>query len=96
VGDRSRSGLEALLALTDVSRLYYAEGSLYPEQPAPGTLQLPVGWAADLLKNGKLTVGTKTVDTGKGTWSKATARITYNAEHNNHIHIALDITKLPK
>lgn len=92
----SRTGLEALLALTDVSRLYYAEGSLYPEQPPPGGLQLPAGWAADLLKNGKLTVGTKTVDTGKGTWAQANARITYNAEHNNHIHIALDGTKLPK
>jgi hypothetical protein len=93
----SRSGLEALLALTDVSLLYFAHGELYPDQPAPGALQLPAGWAVDLLKNGKLTVGTKTVDTGKGVWSKATnSKMRYNDEHNNHTHIALDRTKLEK
>jgi len=58
---------------------------------------LPAGWARDFLKNGKLTVGTKTVDTGQTVWSKANdSKMKYKDDHNNHIHIALDGSKLEK
>jgi hypothetical protein len=89
----SRSGLEALLALAEVKRLYYAIGSAYS---ADG-IDLTDGWAKELIKNGTLTVGSKTIDTATGVWSKATSSsISYNAVHNNHIHISLDSEQLEK
>jgi len=58
---------------------------------------LPDGWAEDLVKNGKLTVETKTMDTGQTVWSNASsAKTKYQNDHNNHVDIALDAAKLEK
>jgi hypothetical protein len=89
----SRTGIEALIALIDVKKVYYAIGTAHSESQ----IDLPNGWAETLLKNATLTVSGKSLDTGAGVWSKATStKIGYDEIHNTHIHISLDETKLLK
>jgi hypothetical protein len=89
----TRTGLDSLLALNEVNRLYYAIGSATQQQMSPTTtIRLAAGWARDLLGDGAITaISGQTLDTGVGAWSEDNnARIQYNAVHNSHIHIALN------
>lgn len=76
----TRTGLRALAALPTVNRLLYAIGS------AGGGL--PEGWARALIQSGATTVNGQNFNLGLTTWSEA--KVTYNAVHNNHVHIALN------
>jgi hypothetical protein len=82
----TRGGLDGLLATGKVGLLISTEGE---RMSAAGFHK---GWAADLMKTGKLTVGGVTYDTGMGPWALATdARLKYNQIHNNHVHIRLSV-----
>jgi hypothetical protein len=80
----TRNGLTALADLPSVSRLYYAIGSA-----ASG---LPNGWARSLIESGEVTRTSNgvamTLDLDLEAW--ASAEVSYNAVHNNHIHVTLD------
>ena len=94
----TRDGLANLHALNTVNRLYYAIGSAGSRQVAPGvTIQLNGGWAQALIQNGTVTAGSgQVLNTNLGVWTLATsARITYNAVHNTHVHVALNSALLP-
>jgi hypothetical protein len=94
----TRNGLAALEALNTVNRLYYAVGNAAQRQITP-TLQIRLngGWAEALIENGTLTAQTgQVLNTGLGAWALANSnRITYNAVHNSHVHVALNSAALP-
>lgn len=53
--------------------------------------------AEGLLKTGALVASGKSVDTELGTWSKANNwKFKCNADHNSHVQVALDDSKLLK
>lgn len=94
----TRDGLAALHALNTVNRLYYAIGNAGQRQVSPTRLiRLNGGWAQALIQSGTVTAGSgEVLDTGLGGWTLATSnRITYNAIHNSHIHVALNSAALP-
>lgn len=101
VGDwvaATRNGLAALHALNTVNRLYYAIGNAGQRQVTPTRLiRLNGGWAQALIRNGTFTAASgEVLDTGLGVWTLANSqRITYNAIHNSHIHVALNSALLP-
>lgn len=88
----TRTGLADLLELNDVSRLYYAIGSQAQQASAGVNLSLAAGWARSLIQTGSVTAaGGQVLNTGLGAWAEANNdRVTYNAVHNSHIHIALN------
>ena len=89
----TRTGMGALADMADVERIIYAKGSEF----TAGQVTLPAGWAETLIKTGTLTVGTKTLDTGAGAWSKASnSKLNFWADHNDHVHIDLDDARLLK
>jgi len=94
----TRTGLAALEALNTVNRLYYAIGNAGQRQITP-TLQIRLngGWARALIQNGTMTAQSgQVLNTGLGAWTLANSnRITYNAIHNSHVHVALNSAALP-
>jgi hypothetical protein len=94
----TRAGLEPLHALNTVNRLYYAIGNGGQRQVSPTRLvRLNGGWAQALIQNGTVTAASgEVLNTGLGVWTLAASnRITYNAIHNSHIHVALNSAALP-
>ena len=94
----TRDGLAALHALNTVNRLYYAIGNAGQRQVSPTALiRLNGGWAQALIRNGTFTAASgQVLNTGLGVWALANSqRITYNAIHNSHIHVALNSGLLP-
>ena len=82
-----------LADMADVERIIYAKGSSF----TGNQVTLPVAFAETLIKTGKLTVGTKSVDTGTGAWSKASnSKLNFWEDHNDHVHIDLDDARLLK
>ena len=95
----TRAGLEPLHALNTVNRLYYAIGNAGNRQVSPTrTIRLNGGWAQALIQNGTVTAASgEVLNTNLGVWTLATSnRITYNAIHNSHIHVALNSATLPQ
>lgn len=88
----TRTGMNNLLARPEVSRLYYTIGSVTQQQVGGVTIALGAGWAESLIETGTVTATTgQSLDLGVGNWTHANStRITYNAVHNSHIHIALN------
>lgn len=89
----TRNGLAALHALNTVNRLYYAIGNAGQRQVTPTVLiRLNGGWASALIQNGTVTAASgQVLNTGLGAWVHANSnRITYNAIHNSHVHVALN------
>ncbi|HJU41334.1 MAG TPA: carboxypeptidase-like regulatory domain-containing protein [Vicinamibacterales bacterium] len=94
----TRNGLAALHADNRVNRLYYAIGNAGQRQVAPlQVIRLNGGWARALIRDGTFTAASgQVLNTGLGVWALAgSQRITYNAIHNSHIHIALNSALLP-
>jgi hypothetical protein len=102
VGDwvtATRNGLAALHALNTVNRLYYAIGNAGQRQVTPTVLiRLNGGWAQALVQNGTVTAASgQVLNTNLGAWALANSnRITYNAVHNSHVHVALNSAALPQ
>ena len=92
----TRAGLDQLLALNTVARLYYAVGSPHAtEITVTGVtipLSLPHGWARELLQTGIVTSGAgQGLNIGSGPWGNAASQKTsYNSVHNSHIHVDLN------
>lgn len=80
----TRQTLRAVLTTTDAQRIYYSIGNAHVSQG----IALPRGWAQRLLVNGALAASGTTFDTGLGPWGFDQTRLTYNAIHNSHWHIA--------
>jgi len=76
-----RAGLDALSTVSEVQRLYSGYGSKYGE--------LSAGWLYSLMINGNLTIATKVLETGLGSWEPSN-KMKFNNVHNNHDHITLD------
>jgi hypothetical protein len=83
----SRSGIDALAALNEVKDIRYAVG----EQVMSGTaVILEVGWAEQLMRTGKTTVGGVELNLGLVTPAWTSAKYHTDSHHDNHVHVALD------
>ena len=80
----TRQTLSAVLTNTDAQRIYYSIGNGYAAQG----IALPRGSARTLLVSGTLTASGATLNTGLGPWGFDQTRLTYNAVHNSHWHVA--------
>lgn len=80
----TRQRFSAVLTTTDAQRIYYSIGNAHAAQG----IALPRGWARALLVNGALTASGTTFNTGLGPWGFDQTRLTYNAVHNSHWHVA--------
>ena len=85
-----REKLAGLIALESVQKVYVASGN-------PNPSGLPARWFENLLKTGRFSKGTNTLDLGLAAWNPSgAAKLHYDrsGEHNSHIHIGLDPSKL--
>lgn len=92
----TRAGLDRLLPLGSISRVYYATGSPCQQNiligGAPMLIQLPNGWARALLERGSVqALGGQQLQTGLGGWvNSGNNKMHYNATHNSHVHLDLN------
>lgn len=77
----NRAGLEALEAKPEVDVIYVGIGN------AAGQA-LPTGWLRDLLFDGEVTAGSKSVTLTIGAWANATKTTPFTG-HNDHHHVSL-------
>jgi hypothetical protein len=92
----SQVGLDALAAKAEVKKLIYANGWGFDSKDHPGELGLNSGWAYDLLTTGQTSVNGTILDLGTGVWTNTNDKYDPADDHNDHVHIALDPSKLPQ
>jgi hypothetical protein len=83
----SRAGIDGLAALNTVARVLYTFGR-------HGGDGLPAGWGHSLLPTGATTVGTTVLNLSLGNWSNAKYVPDRNLDHEDHLHITLNLAAL--
>ena len=94
----ARSKLDALTDMDTVTRVIFAKGCTQTRDDDKklrfqcSASVLPVAWVRKLMKTGTLESAGRTLNLGIGAWKNDD--VAYMADHNDHVHITLDATKL--
>ena len=94
----ARNEIDKLTAMDTVARVIFAKGCTQTKDDDKkkrfqcSASALPVAWVKKLMKTGALNLDGLTLDLGIGAWSNG--KVHYLADHNDHVHITLDATKL--